>query len=145
MLKRLHAHREWANQRILDWVSALPHSDEYFLKMLSHILLAEETWLRRMRGEVAREVWQILPMEELNGLRESNDAGWREVLQTDLSRNLKYRRFDNVEAESIVSDLAIHVCTHGVYHRGQIAAHAATLGLHCPPTDFIVFARLTPQ
>ena len=144
MLERLHAHREWANQQVMEWVFAQPNPDEYFLKMLSHILLAEETWLRRMRGEPAREVWQILPVEELNSLRATNDIGWREILKTDISRIVRYRRLNDVESESIVSDIATHVCTHGVYHRGQIAARAATLGLHCPPTDFIVFARLTP-
>ena len=144
MLKRLHAHREWANQQVMEWVSALPNPDEYFFKMLSHILLAEETWLQRMRGEVTREVWQILSVKELNSLREKNDIGWCEILKTDISRRVRYRRLNDVESESIVSDIAMHVCTHGVYHRGQIAARAASLGLRCPPTDFIVFARLTP-
>lgn len=143
MLKRLHAHRAWANQRIIDWYLALPQPDEYCLKMLSHILLAEETWLRRMRGEAGREVWQLLVVEELNTLREINDAGWRDALQTDLSRVVRYRRLNDVESESSLGDIATHVCTHGVYHRGQIAAQATRKGWHCPPSDFIVFARLT--
>ena len=147
MLERLHAHREWANQRILDWVFALPHPDEYFLKMLSHILMAEGVWLCRIRGEsnpdFSRKLlaWETLSVEELKSRSAASNAGWQEVLQSDVSRTVRYFRFTGEACDSVVSDMATHVCTHGVYHRGQIAAHAARLGLKCPPTDFIVFSR----
>ena len=55
---------------------------------------------------------------------------------------VRYTRFGGESCESVVSDIATHVCTHAVYHRGQIAAQAARAGLKCPPTDFIVFSRL---
>jgi uncharacterized damage-inducible protein DinB len=141
MLKRLHAHREWANQRIIEWYLALPHSEEGCLKLISHILLGEETWLRRLRGESHREVWQSLPTEELKPLSETNNSGWREVLRSDLSRRVRYWRQTDGESESVVSDIAVHVCTHAIYHRGQIAVQAARAGLKCPPTDFILFSR----
>ncbi len=141
MLERLHAHREWANQRILEWYFALPQPEEYCLKMISHILLGEETWLRRIHGEPNREVWQTLSAEDLRPLSEANNAGWRNVLKSDLSRRIRYRRLSDGESESTLADIATHLCTHGVYHRGQIAAQAARAGLKCPPTDFIVFSR----
>src|SRR4051812_34802553 len=144
MLERLHAHREWANQRILDWYFALPEPDEYCLKMLSHIMLAEETLLQRIGGEPVREVWQSLATDELKPLMEANNARWREMLRSDVSRKVRYRRLGGEESESVVADMATHVCTHGVYHRGQIAAQAERLGLHVPSTDFIVFSRLFP-
>ena len=148
MLERLHAHREWANQRIIDWMLALPQTDEYCLKMFSHMLLSESMWLFRLRGQsdpVTAEMisnWQLFPLNELKSRSESNNKEWRKVLETDLSRRIRYPRLNNEESESVVSDIATHVCTHGVYHRGQIAAQAARMGLHCPPTDFIVFARM---
>ena len=142
MMERLNAHREWANHRVIEWYLALPQDEEYCLKMISHILLGEETWLRRLCGEVNREVWQSLPPEELNPLREANNAGWRKVLQSDLSRRVRYRRQTDGESESTVSDILTHVCMHAMYHRGQIAAQAARAGLKPVPTDFIVFSRL---
>ena len=144
MLERLHAHREWANQRVFDWILALPEPDEYCLKMFSHILLAEDNVLRRMHGEIPHDSWQQLTAEELKSLGEASNAAWRKELQTDLSRVIRYRLLDGTETESVAADLATHICTHGVYHRGQIAARAAHMGLHCPPTDFIVFSRLVP-
>ena len=142
MLEKLHAHREWANQLFIEWYLGLPQPEEYCLKMLSHILLAEEVWLLRLQAKPTREVWQPLPVGELKSLSEANNAEWRKVLKMDLSRNFRFRRFSGEESESNLGDIAIHVCTHGVYHRGQIAAQAARVGLKCPPTDFIVFSRL---
>ena len=141
VLERLHAHREWANHQIIEWYTGLPQPEEYCLKMISHILLAEETWLLRLQARPTPEVWQLLPVEELKSRSEANNAEWRKVLLADLSRKFRYRRLTG-ESESILEDIATHVCTHGVYHRGQIAAQAARVGLHCPPTDFIVFSRL---
>ncbi|HAO98654.1 MAG TPA: hypothetical protein DCQ83_01270, partial [Fibrobacteres bacterium] len=129
MLERLHDHREWANQQIIEWYLALPHAEEYCLKMISHILLSEEHWLARMRGVPGGEVWTILPPDELNARWSANNAAWREILRSDLSRVVRYTRFGGESCESVVSDIATHVCTHAVYHRGQIAAQAARAGL----------------
>ena len=148
MIERLNAHREWANQHIIEWYLALPQSEEYCLKMISHILLGEETWLLRLSGEsnpeTARRLtaWELLPPEELKGYFEANNAGWREVLHSDLSRTVRYFRFGGEACESVVADIVTHVCMHAQYHRGQIAAQAARVGLKPIPTDFIVFSRL---
>ena len=64
--------------------------------------------------------------------------------QPNLSRRVRYRRLSDGESESALADIATHLCTHGMYHRGQIAAQAARVGLKCPPTDFIAFSRLAP-
>ena len=141
MLERLHAHREWANRLLIEWYLGLPQPEEYCLKMLSHILLAEKTWLLRLEAKPTPEVWEPLPAGELKPLSEANNEEWRKVLRMDLSRTFRYRR-QTGESESTLADIATHVCTHGVYHRGQVAAQAARIGLHCPPTDFIVFSRL---
>src|SRR4051812_2421564 len=99
MPERLHAHREWANQKIIDWYLALPEPDEYCLKMLSHLLLSEAIWLFRLGSAADPErsasltPWQMLQAEELKPLAEANNTGWREVLKSDISRNVRYRRF----------------------------------------------------
>jgi uncharacterized damage-inducible protein DinB len=142
MLERLFAHRAWANARQIEWFSALPEPDEYCLKMLSHILLAEKAWLQRLAGGTAdRDAWIPVSSGELQGLTRENESQWPAVLASDISRICDYRRFDGEAAQSQVSDILTHVCTHGMYHRGQVAAQAARIGRKCPPTDFIVFSR----
>lgn len=147
MLERLHAHREWGNKVVIDWYLALPQPEEYCLKMISHILMGEDIWLCRLRdaqSEFAQMMlrWECFPLERLKPLSEANNAGWREALKSDFSKVVRYHRFGGEASESVIADIATHVCTHAVYHRGQIAGQAARVGLKPVPTDFIVFSRL---
>lgn len=144
MIDRLSAHRGWANRRYLEWLAAHAAADAYCVKMLSHVIRSEAAWLTRLRGGTPEPViWIPLPPAELEPLRAANEAGWSAALAGDLARRLAYRRFDGTETESSVEEVVMHVCTHGMYHRGQIAAHAARAGFpRVPSTDFIVFARL---
>lgn len=153
-LGRLDAHRAWANRLYVEWmaeqVAASPSflsspEGAYCLKMLSHVLRAEEAWRTRLRGEVPEnKVWSVLPVEDLEPLRAANDAALAAALGGDLARVLRYTRFDGTPMESTVADILVHVCTHGVYHRGQIAARAAQAGLpKLPGSDYIAFTRLS--
>jgi uncharacterized damage-inducible protein DinB len=147
MLDRLNAHRAWANGLYVEWIQADEAREEYCVKMLSHVLRAEDTWLIRLRGEVPEnKIWTLLSPEEMRPMRLANDAGWSAALSGawgDLDRVLRYRRLDGTEMESSIADIASHVFMHGMYHRGQIAARAAQAGLpKVPGSDFIVFARL---
>lgn len=149
MLERMNAHRAWANRSYAGWLAALPDPDAYVLKMWSHVLRAEEAWLVRLRGGVPEnKVWTVSPPDELDALRAANDAGFAEVLAggpESLSRVLDYVRFDGSAVQSTVADILVHACTHGMYHRGQIAAHAARANLpKVPSSDYIAFAREFP-
>jgi uncharacterized damage-inducible protein DinB len=148
-LNRLQAHRAWANRLVLDWYRGLPGSggepppDPYCFKMLSHILMAEAVWLGRIRGVPAGGPWDVLPAEALEPLRLANEAGWEAVQASDTNRVLDYRLVNGREGRSSVADMILHVCAHGAYHRGQVAAQAARVGLpQIPSTDFILFSRL---
>lgn len=162
MLQRLNAHRAWANRLYLDWcldwhrnlteapdtVRALPvvpvegSPEEYCVKLLSHVIRTEFVWLARLRGEAPGPViWQTLPPRELDALSAQNDRAWLEIVDSDPARLLHYRRFNGDPCESTVSDIALHACQHGTYHRAQIAARAVQDGLPKPPvTDYIAFA-----
>ena len=149
MLARLNTHRAWANHVYLDWLAALTTPDDYCLKMLSHVLRAEEAWLTRLRGGTPENrVWDVSSREELEALRVLNDAALETFVNEEpqaLARVLRYTRFDGTPMESTVADILSHVCLHGVHHRAQIAAHATRAGLPKPPSrDFIVFAREHP-
>jgi uncharacterized damage-inducible protein DinB len=154
-LARLNAHRAWANALHVEWAAAQSTRSAsfasspdgaYCLKMLSHVLRAEEAWLTRLRGAVPEnKVWIEVPVAEMDALRAANDAGLEAALGEDPARVLVYSRFDGTPMESTVADILTHVCTHGMYHRGQVAARAAQAGLpKLPATDFIAFARQFP-
>jgi uncharacterized damage-inducible protein DinB len=146
MLERLNAHRDWANSLLIDWQAGLADPEPYCHKMLSHVLLAEEVWLGRILDKPHRGPWAaILPVEEMRAMRAAHRSDWEKVLQGaggPLTRVFSYRRYNGDEASSSIADSFAHVCAHGAYHRGQIAAQAARAGLKVPSTDFILFADL---
>jgi uncharacterized damage-inducible protein DinB len=150
MLDRLNTHRDWANGLYVDWYLSLPEGDAYCLKMLTHILLAEEAWLGRIFGHSYRNTWgPALSPEEIGSLPRQHRAAWEGVLAGSagaLTEIIRYKRFDGTPDSSALVDILTHACTHGMYHRGQIAAYAARTfpdGPKIPPTDFIVFSRLS--
>jgi uncharacterized damage-inducible protein DinB len=146
MLERLNAHRDWANGILIDWHVAQAEPEPYCHKMLSHVLLAEEVWLGRILGTPHRGPWAaLLPPSEMESMRAAHRAGWEDVLNGaggPLTRVFGYRRYSGAEASSSIADAFAHVCAHGAYHRGQVAAQAARAGLKVPSTDFILFADL---
>jgi uncharacterized damage-inducible protein DinB len=145
MLERLNAHRDWANGTMIDWHAAQAEPEPYCQKMLSHILLAEEVWLGRILEKPYRHPWAaLLPVDEMRSMREAHRAGWERLLagaQGPLDRVISYRTFAGGDMSSSLIDSFLHVCSHGAYHRGQIAAQAARAGLKIPSTDYILFAR----
>jgi uncharacterized damage-inducible protein DinB len=145
MLQRLNAHRDWANGILIDWHVSLPEAEPYCHRMLSHILLAEEVWLGRILEKGHRSPWAaLLPAEEMQAMRAAHRADWADVLAGaagPLERLITYRTFAGGDMVSSIADSFMHVCTHGVYHRGQVAAQAARAGLKVPSTDYILFAR----
>lgn len=154
MIERLNAHRVWANGLAFEWYGSLPggaHPAEgspeaLCLKLLSHVIRTETCWLERVDGETpAAVIWETLPVNELETLRRENDARFQSVLRGDLGRIVGYRRFNGDACETSVSDIVSHACMHGMYHRGQVAAHAARTGLPgMPATDFLLYALAHP-
>ena len=153
-LSRLNAHRAWANRLYVEWAVAQASSPsfrassdgEYCLKMFSHVLRVEAVWLMRLAGGVPENrIWESVPHENMESLRAANDSGLESALLGDLSRVARYESFGGVAMETSVADILTHACTHGMYHRGQVASRAAQAGLpNVPGTDFIVFSRLFP-
>jgi uncharacterized damage-inducible protein DinB len=141
MLESLNAHRDWANELFLEWIAARPEPDAYCLKMLTHVLTAEAVWLGRLRGESpAKPAEDPLAPAVLAALQRDNSPRWKEAL-ADPARVVDYRTFAGAPVRSTVAEILTHVCMHGQYHRGQVAAQAARLGGKCPSTDYILFTR----
>jgi uncharacterized damage-inducible protein DinB len=145
-LERLNAHRDWANALYVEWFAGQTEFEPYCHKMFSHILLAEEVWLGRILERPHRGPWEcLLSPAEMESMHKQHKGDWEKVLGGGaglLERVFSYRRYNGVEASSSIVDAFTHVCTHGIYHRGQVASAAARAGLKIPSTDFILFADL---
>jgi len=133
----------WANAKEVDSLGALDTTPAAALKLLGHILGAQQIWLERLTGESARPAvwpsWDVAQCREvLSGLRER----WASFIRdADLDRQITYTNSAGEAFESTVSDILSHVLYHGAYHRGQIATRMRDGGETPVYTDFIHATR----
>lgn len=141
-LQRLAEYTLWANRTWLDFVYDSNRDDGYLARLVSHVYLAEQAWFQRIHGEeVDKEVFRTREKDELLALAGLHSRRYTQILDADLSRILKYRRFNGDEYESPLSEILLHLFTHGAHHRGQMASYASQKSLAAPATDLITFSR----
>ena len=141
-LRPLIAYTKWANEIWLDAVFTQASGDEYMTRTISHIFLAEQAWFQRIYAEEVRpDVFSTLAQDELRSMAARHGNRYNDLLGTDLSRVISYRKFNGEPMESTVLDILNHLVTHGSHHRGQLAVHASRNGLKPPDTAYITFTR----
>jgi uncharacterized damage-inducible protein DinB len=133
----------WANARLIEWLKGDMRDREYFLGLFSHVLRAERVWLERVHGRPGDPA-TFVPLFQ-NSLANQNDAnrdGWLAALATGpADREIDYHLFNGTPCRTKISDILLHVATHGFHHRGQISSRASTLGLKAPDLSYISYTR----
>lgn len=135
-LDRLLAYDDWANREALASLRGVPP------RRLAHIVGAQHTWLQRLTGGPAAEVWPELDPAAIAVQLDLLRPRWQDVLRTDdLDRVVAYTNTKGRRFESTVGEILLHVALHGAYHRGQIAADVRAAGKEPAFTDFIHATR----
>jgi uncharacterized damage-inducible protein DinB len=139
-IERLTDYSCWANEAWINFIEKVGASDEFLLKRMSHILLGEDAWLRRMAG-IAPEanVWIVLTFEQMRERLAQHCDVYESLLRSDLSRVVDYTRFTGEKYRSPISDILVHLSHHGAHHRAQMATHLSAQGVTPINTDFIQF------
>lgn len=139
-LNHLINHTIWANEKWIDFYTLKLPEDEHLCKILCHILLGEQVWFQRIRGEkLNRKIWRILSSEKLHSMQQENSKIYRQLLDSDLAERIEFQRFTGETGTSSIGNILLHLCTHGSHHRGQIASHVSSIGLKPINTDYIAY------
>lgn len=156
--KRFAAYNAWANARLYDAATALKDFERkkdvraYFRSLhgtLSHGLVADRIWLRRLTGEGAahtrldEEPYALF--EDLRAAREAEDARLSAyvagVTLDELERVLDYANTRGETKALPVKVILAHVFNHQTHHRGQATHILRQLGVAEPPAlDLLYFA-----
>jgi len=137
----------WANKKALKSIKELPGKNEKPQKILSHILLAEETWLQRVKRTVPKEqkFWEMLSLEDCEKLIEKNKNDWSGYLngkeKAGAEERISYVNSKGTNYENSLKEILMHLINHSSYHRGQIAYIVRELDGTPALTNYIVFAR----
>jgi uncharacterized damage-inducible protein DinB len=62
---------------------------------------------------------------------------YSDLVRGDVERIVPYTRFTGERYQSPISDILLHLVTHGAHHRGQLSAHIAATGLRPVNADFV--------
>ena len=146
---KLYNHLAWADERVLQSLRAAHSVLKRDLDLYGHILGSEHNWLSRIQGTVPRlAIWPTLTLDECEKTSKENVGAFNALISTLipdlLQKPITYRNSAGDQFTSTIEDILTHVCLHGAYHRGQIAASIRAGGDTPNPTDYIAFARGVP-
>lgn len=149
LIRRLHHHRQWVNQRLLAAVGALSDSQlrqpfsigqGSLWKTLTHLYAAEYVWLATLNGDESPvtpgDVAGRLPgnqeaedaaqsLDELQDRWSELDARWQDYLDRLTDADLedavfKVGSLSGRRSATSRSDILLHVCTHAQYTAAQL-------------------------
>ncbi len=147
-IQKLYAYNDWANKEVLKTLQNQAVTDEYCLKMFSHVLNAQFIWHRRVT-EITNtyKIWDVWSFEQLQTAIDDSYAGWKsyiDVLQeAELERTFSYQNSAGDSFQSRVLDCLMHCVNHATHHRAQVGRRLRELGLIPPPSvDYIAYCRI---
>lgn len=152
----LFAYNHWANDRVVQAVGRLS-AEQYASEpvpgwssvraTLVHVADATVIWSRRLRGEpVAQRATEAdyPTLDDAARLLAHGHAAFEQLLPAlsteRLNAVLTYRNFQDQEVSVPIWAVLRHVVNHATYHRGQVAAKLARLGVEPIPTDLVFWA-----
>ena len=146
--RRQFSYDAWADSEALSAIKApSPQSNiARPLKVLAHILSAENLWLERLCRQVQTlPVWPESNIAQCEAQVPELDRLWREFFaglsDLQLSQMVNYKNSKGEPWSSTVQDVLTHVLLHSAYHRGQIAILLRQAGANPAYTDFIHAVR----
>jgi uncharacterized damage-inducible protein DinB len=143
MLLRFFEFDTWANQQTLRSLETMTNPPHRAVALIAHIAAAQRLWLERaLSAPQSVAVWPKWSLPETAKELAAVPSQWTHLIATgDLSRKFTYSNTKGQQFQNKLSDVALHVAFHGVYHRGQIATLVRQHGGEPAYTDFIQAIR----
>jgi uncharacterized damage-inducible protein DinB len=149
LIKTLFEFDIWATRRSIEAIRAAPEQGEKATLLIAHVIASQDIWWQRILGADTTEMDKSPSknIDECAELAEDLHIQYSAMLESfsdvDLDTVITYRNLSNLEFQSPLCDILLHVAMHGTYHRGQIAKALRESGATPPNTDFIAFTRET--
>lgn len=139
---RLFAYDGWANQEVLKGLRATATPPPRALKLMAHIFSSQHLWMERLEQKPQTlPVWPDFTLDQCDRQALELPALWKSYLagksEADLAEPVRYQNSQGETWSSRKDDILMHLITHSVYHRGQVAAAVRAAGFTPAYTDFI--------
>ncbi len=112
------------------------------LRLINHLVNAQQIWNVRINGGTPFEVWQLNNWNELAGIDDANyQMTLKIITEKDLDGIIAYSNSKGEKFSNKVKDVLFHVINHSTYHRAQIATDLKLNGIEPINTDYIFYKR----
>lgn len=139
---RYHA---WANRETLASLREIAGAAPRAVKILAHVIAADELWLGRIEGAPPGPVWPDHTIDQCADRLERILERWGRFLGAlppdGLARRVEYVNSKGEPYSSTVHDILTHVVIHAAQHRGQVASAVRDAGGVPAYTDYIHCVR----
>jgi uncharacterized damage-inducible protein DinB len=152
ILLKLLDHVAWADAQVQAQIAGIDADRAertQATRLYAHLAGAEHIWYARLDGRPpVQPVWPELSLQAAAALAKESLAGLRAIAESPpgtLEREIEYRTSAGQAFRNTIADILTHVALHGSYHRGQIALLTRQGSGTPAATDYIMFARQSPQ
>lgn len=143
---KIFRHMKWADESALNLLAMKNIHEGRVYELLSHIIIAESTWFKRIRGEFYdNQFWNLLSHEEIKQLIEESNSRFVNYIsmldEKDFQKMISYRNSKGIDYVTSVEDILTHIALHGMYHRGQIMLLMRNQVNDVVVTDYAMYVR----
>lgn len=142
-LIELFEYNYYFNNKLIEFISEnFQLKPEKSVKLLNHLINAQQIWNARINNESEFEVWQINDWNNISKINADNYSKTLEIIYNENPRNIiEYKNSKGQKFINKIEDVLFHVINHSTYHRGQIATDIKNNGIEPLTTDYIFYKR----
>lgn len=145
-LTHLFKYDSWAMERTANSIINLEEILPDAVRILSHIISAQQIWLNRITGIQSNIMpWDNYTIDESISKSVELTSKWINLFERSdkafLEKRIQYQNSKGETFTNSIKDIATHVINHAAYHRAQIAQHVKRANGIPAITDYIVYQR----
>lgn len=149
MKKYFHSlfdYNNWANTRIIEKLKFIENSEDKSLKLMSHIISAQDNWLEKIKRtkNYNIDIWEIYSVQELQILSDKSTKAWLKFISklsnSEFEKICSYKTSKGTEYQNTYQEILAHVINHSTYHRGQINQLLRINSIEPVMTDYIYYS-----
>ncbi len=143
--KELFEYNNHFNQKLIVLFSGnIQNISDKNLKLINHLINAQQIWNARITNEKEFDVWQINNWNDLLNIDNENYSTTLKIItDNNLNNIIEYTNSKGVKFSNKIKDVLLHVINHSTYHRAQIATELKNCGIEPMNTDYIFYKRKT--
>lgn len=141
--KELFTYNNHFNQKLIALLSEnLQSISDKNLRLINHLVNAQQIWNARIASEEEFEVWQVNKWEELLRIDNENYSKSIEIIDSSkLDNIIEYANSKGIKFSNKIKDILFHIINHSTYHRAQIATELKNCGIEPINTDYVFYKR----